>query len=272
MQRRPSMFIRFGVAAALVLSVPSTPSQQPTPQPAQPTAQQILTQLAQHNAERQAMLSGYTAIRTYRIDYTGVGGPRSAELIVRAEYHAPGEKTFTILSESGSPMISTRVLRKFVESEREASNRSSQLQSTLSPGNYNATLVGRERLHNPSSTADPNSTPDRDSAEDIDTWVLDVTPKLPGKFNYRGRVWISVDDLAVVRIQGSPARNPSFWLTATTLDSRFRRAGGFWLPASNTTISHIRIGGEARLSINYGDYSIETKPELAQTSAAPTLP
>jgi hypothetical protein len=246
MQQPRGTFLRFILTAALALSSTAARAQEPT-------ATEILTQVVQHNAQRQALLSAYTSTRTYSVAYTGIGGPRNAQLIVRAEFHA-GEKTFTILSESGSKMICNRVLRKLVESEQEASNQSSRMQSMLSPDNYDATLVGRERFDGPNGPAS------------MDAWVLDVAPKVPTKFTYSGRIWVSVDDDAVVRIQGSPAKNPSFWLTQSTLDSRFRQIGVLWLPSSNTSVSHIRLGGEARLTIDYGDYTVEPRPQLAQAA------
>jgi hypothetical protein len=68
-----------------------------------------------------------------------------------------------------------------------------------------------------------------------------------------------------VRIQAEPAKNPSFWLSNISIDSRFEHIGPFWLPASNTSVSHIRLGGEARLTINYGTYTVKPDPvETAQ--------
>lgn len=243
MQQPRRTFLCF-LAAALALSSVTTRAQEPT-------ATEILNQVVQHNAQRQKLLAAYTSTRTYSVAYTGIGGPRNAQLVARVEFHS-GEKTFTILSESGSKMICNRVLRKLVESEQEASNQTARMQSMLSPDNYDATLVGRDRIDN--------------GTVSVDTWILDVSPKVPSKFTYRGRIWVSVDDDAVVRIEGSPAKNPSFWLSQSTLDSRFRQVGALWLPASNTSVSHIRLGGEARLTIDYGDYTIEPKPQLAQAA------
>ncbi len=41
---------------------------------------------------------------------------------VKVYYHAPGIKTFTVLSEAGSRLILTHVFRKLLESEQESSS------------------------------------------------------------------------------------------------------------------------------------------------------
>jgi hypothetical protein len=204
----------------------------------------IIAQMLEKNLERTAALERYTSERTYRVDYTGTGGEHHAELKVHAEYTSPEHKQFTIVSESGSKFICDKVLRKLVEGEQEASDRANRKQISLAPENYDAVLVGEE-------------TPDWPGAElGVKAWVLKVTPKVDNKFTYKGRVWISQDDYAVMRIEAEPAKSPSWWINHATLDSRYVRRGDIWLPGKNVSTSHVRIGGEARLTIDYGTYPV----------------
>jgi hypothetical protein len=92
--------------------------------------------------------------------------------------------------------------------------------------------------------------------------VLQVTPKVANKFTYRGKVWVSKDDYAVVRIQGEPAKNPSWWTNHASFESVYMRRGDVWLPARNVSSSHVRIGGEATLTIEYGNYPVVTELPL----------
>jgi hypothetical protein len=138
-----------------------------------------------------------------------------------------------------------------VESEQEAAAQSNRMQTTLGPENYHAELVGEETI----ATADGP----------VATWVLQVTPKVDNKFNYRGKVWVSQDDYATVRIQGEPAKNPSWWINRASFESNYVRRGGVWLPAKNVSSSHVRIGGEATLTIEYGSYPVVTARALKPT-------
>jgi len=201
-----------------------------------PTAEEIVTRMLVRNSARQAALEHYVSVRRYKVEYTGTGGYHAGELVVNVEYSAPDKKKFTVVSESGSKLICERVLRRLVESEQEAAQGSNRRQAMLSVENYNVGLVGEENI------------------DGVRAWVLKVSPKVNSKFTYRGRVWVSMDDYATVRIQGEPAKNPSWWINRASFDSRYVRRGEFWLPGRNVSTSHVRIGGEATLTIDYGDY------------------
>ncbi|SFS20628.1 outer membrane lipoprotein-sorting protein [Granulicella pectinivorans] len=211
-------------------------------------AADILAQVVKKNRERQAMLGAYCSDRVYRIEYRGVGGLHTARMEVHAEYRAPGVKHFTVTSETGSKAFGDKVLRRLIESEEESSKAENQVQMMVSADKYDATLVGREAIRG------------------VNAWVLDVKPKEPSKFNYDGRIWVSQDDLAIMRVVGHPAKNPSWLVNRTDFDSEYQRVGIFWLMAKNTTVSHVRVGGEATLTIDYGKYTVDTLPEKVQTA------
>jgi hypothetical protein len=82
-------------------------------------------------------------------------------------------------------------------------------------------------------------------------------------------VWVSKADYAVMRIAGSPAKNPTWMMGSSNFDYRYAQNGDFWLPAHSDTISRLRIGGEVRLTVEYGAYRITpARPLGAVTSAA----
>lgn len=201
-----------------------------------PTAEEIVARMLARNNERQAALEHYASERTYRVKYTGTGGEHAAELVVEAEYSAPDQKRFTVVSESGSKLICEKVLKRLVESEQEAAQKANRMQMTLSTENYNVALDGTDQI------------------DGLKAWVLRVSPKVDSKFTYKGRVWVSMDDYAVMHVLGEPAKNPSWWINRASFDSRYVRRGEFWLPGKNVSTSHVRIGGEATLTIDYGAY------------------
>jgi hypothetical protein len=201
-----------------------------------PTADEIVARMMVKNAERQAALEHYASERTYRVEYKGTGGEHFGEMVVHAEYSAPDQKRFTVVSESGSKLLCEKVLRRLVESEREAAQKTNRMQTMLSTENYHVELVGTERI------------------DGMRAWVLKVSPRVDNKFMYRGKVWVSEDDYAVMRVHGEPAKNPSWWINRASFDSRYVRRGEFWLPGKNVSTSHVRIGGEATLTIDYGVY------------------
>jgi hypothetical protein len=215
-----------------------------------PTAEEIVARMMTKNEVRRADLVGYSSERTYRVEYKGTGGEHHAEIQVRAEYLEGGQKRLTVIEESGSKVICQRVLRKMVEGEQEASEKANRMQMMLSPQNYNIELAGEE------------------SIDGVQAWVLQVSPKVDSKFTYRGRVWVSASDYAVIRVQGEPARSPSWWISKASFDWRYERHGEFWLPEKSVAVSHVRIGGDATLMIEYGEYHVVTSDSARAVTTA----
>ena len=78
----------------------------------------------------------------------------------------------------------------------------------------------------------------------------------PSKLLYHGRIWVDSKDFAVCRIEAEPAKNPSFWIKKTDIHHSYLKVGDFWLPAENQSVSAIRGGGRAVLTIKYQNYEI----------------
>jgi len=199
----------------------------------------------QHNDLRTAALHGYTGRRVYHLNYHGLPGDKTGELIVEVRYSAPGSRQFTTISESGSKLIINKVLKRLVTSEEEAQNSANRQQTALTSQNYSFELV-REEANGPNHY-----------------YVMKVEPRITNnkannKFLYRGTVWVDANDFAVARIEAVPAQNPSFWISHTEIEQRYEKFGKFWLPVRNRSVSKVRLGGKATLQIDYKDYHIAT--------------
>jgi hypothetical protein len=65
---------------------------------------------------------------------------------------------------------------------------------------------------------------------------------------------VDAEDFAVTRIEGSPAKNPSFWINSATVVHHYHRTGRFWLPASNHSAAQVKVFGLNEVAIEYFDY------------------
>ena len=214
------------------------------------SAEQVAKRLQEKNAQRAAALRQFNGTRIYRMRYTGFPSDREAEMVVQVTYRAPDSKTFKVVSQSGSKFIQDRVFKKLLEGEQEASNEENRRNTALSAENYEFTSAGYE------------TTPEGPQ------YVLNLLPRTKNKFLYRGKIWVDAKDFAVVRIEGEPARNPSFWIKKTEVKHRYVKVNDFWLPAENHTESIIRLGGRAILSIEYKDYKITKAAPLRGSETA----
>lgn len=218
------------VVAALLVAVPPALTQ---PRDSVPSAADIVARMAERDAERHASFSGYTVLRRYEV----MNKHRHAEMLVRVVYTADGGKQFSILHEEGSGAIRNHVLRKMLEEETNASHRETRESTRIVPGNYSFEMVGP------------------DVVDGRPAYILQVNPRSKSKYLIRGHIWVDATDYAIARIEGSPARNPSFWTKSVHFVHTYRKVGDLWLAASTKSVTDVRIFGTAELSISDFDYS-----------------
>ena len=202
------------------------------------SADQVLDNLTSKNQERAQALLHYEATRVYHLEYHGFPGDLEAEMTVEAIYNSPSTKEFRVVSHSGSKLILDRVFKELLESEKEAAQPAISALTQLNRDNYEFKLIDYE----PSETGRQ--------------YVFWVSPKSISKYVYRGKVWVDETDFAVTRIEAQPAQKPSFWTKKTEIHHEYKKVKGFWLPIRNESVSYIRLGGRATLTIEYKDYRV----------------
>ncbi len=188
-----------------------------------------------HDQIQREGLKHYRAVRQYHVEYRGLAN-LEARMEVEVDFDATSGKRFRIMSQSGSKILSEKVLKRAMGSEKEASEDVGA--TALTQTNYRFELQGSESL------------------DGRPAYILSVEPLKESKFLYRGKVWVDATDFAVAKIEASPAKNPSFWVSRTLIRYTSAKTGNFWLPQRSVSESKIRIGGTAVLNIDYGAYQI----------------
>jgi hypothetical protein len=211
---------------------------------------QVVNNLVRKDEERAQALRHYESIRVYRLSYRGFPGDRDAEMTVKATYDSPSTKNFRVLSQAGSKLIVDRVFKRLLESEKEAAEPEMHVRNLLNRANYDIALVGYE-------PSDKGS-----------QYVLAVYPKTKSKYLYRGKVWVDGTDFAVTRIDAEPAQNPSFWTKKSEIHHEYIKVQDFWLPRRNESVSYIRLGGRATLTIEYDNYRVIDSRESRNSTKA----
>lgn len=222
-------------------------------QPLRPgvTESQLFSELLTHNQLRSAALLEYTALRTYQV--IDLKGKVHAQEIGRMEYRAPDKKTFVVTSEGGSGLIRRLALNPLIASEIEAAAGKEHRDSSLTPANYTLDPIGEQQVG-----------PYR-------CFVAQTVPKRRDKYLFEGKVWIDVDDYAVVRIEGHPAKKLSFWIERADFVRQYQKIAGFWLPQEDETFVQVRLYGKKVLTIDHHDYVVNgarNKGELAPAEGA----
>jgi hypothetical protein len=212
-----------------------------------PSADDVVARMIERDQERQAGLRGYTAGRRYVLE--NQRHHKRAEMLVRMKCLNDGSKQFDIISSAGSGGIRNHVFPKLLSAEAEASQPGLRERSRIIPSNYSFKMMGTDSL---------NGRP---------VYVIAIAPKTANKYLMDGRVWVDADEYAIVRIEGQPAKNPSFWVKSVHFIHTYVKQGPFWFPSSDESVTDVRIFGETELRIEYFGYSPDT-PVLSSSAGS----
>ena len=216
-------------------------------------ANEVMSKVLLRDNQREAQSGGYVGHRRYTFDNEKFH--KHAELLTDVSCDSVGTKQFNVISEEGWKAAHKHVLQKMLESETETSTPNIRPQTRLTSDNYTFAMVGSEVI------------------EGRLTYIIDATPKRKDKYLIEGRVWIDGQDFATVRVEGKPAKNPSFWTKSVHFVQQYRKTGAYWFPISTLSITEARLFGTTKVNINYFDYepSSELKPDLANHPVHPIV-
>ena len=209
----------------------------------------IVQKLVAMDLERSEALHAYQVSEVYSLAYHGFLGTGTSSMVVSVKYRSPGTTTLTIESSSGSKLILNKVFKKLLQAERKVLGAEAQRKAALNRSNYDFELTGQEKT--PSGPA----------------YVLRMSPKRKDTFLCRGNIWVDAKDFAVIRLEGKPAKNPSFWTKTSEIARVYKKVGDFWLPSSNTSTTTVRFGGRAHMVIQYNNYLITSAEPLRASGA-----
>lgn len=201
-----------------------------------PGVDDVISAMLQKEADRRTAFEGYSGVRMYVLE--NEAHHKRAEMTVRIACQPDGTKEFEVLSSTGWGGARKHVFSKLLEAEAAASKPGSGDESRVTPENYSFRMLGTEEVDGRTA------------------YALEVTPKAPKKYLIRGTIWVDATDYAIVRMQGSPAKSPSFFIKSVEFTHTYQKAGPLWLPASDVSLSDARIFGPTRLTILYRDYQL----------------
>ena len=205
------------------------------------SADEVIAKLIDHNSERDRLGAGYSGSRRYVLENEHLN--KRAEMLVSVKCDPDGTKHFEVVSEEGWKSANTHVVRKMLESETETSQPQIRPTTSLTPENYRFQMLGK------------------DSLDARPTYIIQVVPKREDKYLFEGRIWVDAEDFAVVRVEGKPAKNPSFWTRSVHFLQQYHKSGTFWFPLTTESVTDVRIFGKTEVTISYFDYQPNSPAE-----------
>ncbi len=170
----------------------------------------------------------YEVTREYKV-FRGYSKQSTSEVIAQIDFVPPDVKTYKIIQARGNSAGSTTKKRS----------------SEISRANYDFVLLRQQNF---------GIVPEH---------VLGIFPKRKEKNLLRGQIWVDASTFRIRRIEGVPARSPSFWLKDIHITLQFAQLGDMWVPVTFDGIATVRFLGQytlAGLNIRSSE-SLSTAPK-----------
>jgi hypothetical protein len=203
---------------------------------ATPRLDEIVRLLMARNQDRAEGLLRYQALRRYFAENQRLH--LQAEMSVRENFDYPDTHRLETTSFTGSNLIRKHVFDKLLEAELDANRPENRQQIHITPETYRFQFAPTEPGHN-------------------ESYVLVVEPIRKTKYVWRGRIWVDRSDNAIVKMEGTPAKNPSIWTRHVRFVRTYAKHGVFWLPSLQESESDLMFAGRSTLRIEYGPYQLE---------------
>lgn len=168
----------------------------------------------------------YEATREYKM-FRGNDGQPTSEVTAQINFVPPDKETYEITQAEGKPK-GKKMVRELLDRETEAAKRGPH--SEINRTNYDFVFLRQENFG-----VDP-------------AYVLRIIPKRKSKYLVRGRIWVDASNFRIRRIDGVPAKSPSFWIKHIHVTVQFAQLEGMWLPVSIDAIGSVRLLGQVALA------------------------
>ncbi len=235
--------MRFTCSVALCLIAgfaPAVSSQSPQPTSTQPAASPALDRYLSTVGDP---APSYKAKRVL----TARAGSRQATLVATTALDSSGQFTFEVISEEGSGVIRSKVLRAALEAEQKAKSREQSARAAVTPANYTFEPAGASE----------------DGVERVR-----IKPRRNEPMMIDGSIVLDVDDGDLMKIEGRLVKRPSFWTRRVEIERQYARIAGARVPVSMSSVADVLFVGRSTFDMRYEDQSINGVRVAAASTAS----
>ncbi len=200
-----------------------------------------MTAAQQQNRDRSR---AYTVTRQYELKSKNSDNSDST-VVAEVSFVPPGKKQYEIRESNGNGR-GEKVIRKVLDHETEMSSEWSN--TAVTDANYQFALLGREQ------------------SKDCNCYVLAISPKRDSKDLMKGKVWVDPVSFQIRRIEGEPAKSPSWWVKRVNVTLFFEEVRGMWLQTAAYADAEVRLFGHHVLESR--DLDLRTTDTVARNSAS----
>lgn len=146
----------------------------------------------------------------------------SSRVTAEIRFVPPSQKDYTLGAVQGSDRVG-KVVRKVLDHEADMTSHAKRVM--VNDENYNFALLRSEVI------------------EEHRCYVLQLTPKRDISDLIRGRAWVDADSFMIRRMEGQPARSPSWWIKDLQVIVNYGDVLGLWMQLSARATADVRWTG-----------------------------
>ena len=209
-----------------------------------PDIASIVRKIIEVQLQGRAQARPYSVTREYKVFGSDSDRPRT-QILAQINFLPPNLKSYDIDQSTGG--MGEKVVRRILDHEVDAT-RDPKLMM-VNESNYDFAFVGEEII-------------DAESC-----YKLEITPKHDRKELLKAMMWVDKNSYRIIRIEGNPAKSPSFWVKDVHVVIQYAEVAGMWLQTETQALAHLRFGGEYRIVSRDVDYDVART--VAMNSAQP---
>lgn len=211
-----------------------------------PQVDEIVSRMERAQAESRARLQPYSVSREYRLSGEEAGETK-AYVVAAVNFLPPSHKDYAIQLTEGSGR-GEKVVRKVLDHESKMAGQSAVAE--VNSANYEFSYAGQETI---------------DGRRCI---VLNLSPRREAKELIKGRAWVDPSSYLIRKIEGSPAKSPSWWIKQVTVTLHYRDVDGIWMQYETRAEAQVRFAGKHVLTAR----DIDVRTATAHAKAKPGTP
>jgi len=178
----------------------------------------------------------YRALR--RLE-AGAGADRSGWMEAWTEFVPGSGFRYEIVSEGGSELVRSRVLRAVLEREKGLADRGSALIASIEPANYEFEPGG---------------------FDGSGLLKLLLKPRRKDDMLLDGAMFLTPHEADLVRVEGRLVKSPSFWVRKVDVVRHYGRVHGLRLPITVESTAQVRFVGPASFRMTYRYTEVDRRP------------
>jgi hypothetical protein len=181
----------------------------------------ILQRVEDVQHQNTARFQPYEVTREYKVFHGDEKQP-SSEVMAQIRFVPPATRTYRITQADGKSR-GEKMVRELLDQEIEAAKKSHE--SEISRANYDFVFLRQEKLGF------------------LDEYVLRIIPKRKETYLFSGQVWLDTTTFRIRRLEGVPAKSPSFWITDIHITMQFAQVKSMWIPIAVDATATVRFLG-----------------------------